>query len=213
VTPLIATLGGGALATGLAYSFSGEGAPAGIPASYSQFISATTLGVPRIAYCWVVVVILAAGLLRYSALGRRFTAVGANPTASRALGFRVDAYKATAYVLGGLMYAIAGVFVAIAVTTPGLKIGDPYLLPSIAAVVIGGTRLGGGVGSIGATSLGALFVTQLNNFTLAVNGSSAIQQIVQGAVIVVAMAIFGIKIDLGSLLPRRGTSSAARRTA
>jgi ribose transport system permease protein len=208
VTPLIATLGGGAVATGLAYTFNGQGAPSEIPQSISDFLAKTPLGIPVIAYAWIAAVILVAAALRYTPVGRRFTAVGANPRTARALGVHVDGYKALAYVGGGVMYSVAGIFVAVAVTTPGLKIGDPYLLQSISAVVIGGTALGGGLGSVGATAVGTLFVVQLNNFTLAVNGDLAVQQIVQGAVIVLAMAIYGVRLDVRRLFRRNAKAPA-----
>jgi ribose transport system permease protein len=201
VTPLIATLGGGAIATGFAYTFAGQGAPSQVPDSYSAFLAQAPLGIPMAAYMWLASVLFAATVLRFTLSGRRFTAVGANPRASRAVGIPVDVYKAAAYVVGGALFAVTGMLVATAVTTPGLRLGDPYLLPSIAAVVIGGTVLGGGVGSVLATAGGTLFVVQLSNLTLALNGGPAIQQIVQGAVIVAAMAIYGFK--LSSLRIRR----------
>jgi ribose transport system permease protein len=196
VTPLIATLAGGAIATGLAYTFNGQGAPESVPDSVNEFLARTPLGIPLSAYLWMAAVALVALALRCTVAGRRFIAVGSNPTAGRALGIRVDGYKVTAYVVGGMLYGAAGILLSVAVTTPGLGVGNTYLLPSIAAVVIGGTALGGGLGSVLATGIGTLFVVQLNNFTLALNGDVAIQQIVQGAVIIAAMAIYSARLDL-----------------
>ena len=210
VTPLIATLGGGAVGTGLAYTFVGQGAPAAVPEAMGHFIADTTLGIiPTVAFFWAGFAIAATLILRLTVFGRRFTAVGANPRTSRALGIPVDLYRGSAYVLGALLYGVGGIFLAIAVTTPGLGIGDSYLLPSISAVVIGGTALGGGLGSIGATFVGTLFVTQLNDFTLVVSGETAVQQIVQGAVILAAMAIYSAHIDFGRIFSRDSAKAPA----
>ena len=197
VTPLIATLGGGAVATGLAYTFNGQGAPASISDSLSAFFATDLVGVPVSAVMCAAGLALVALAPRYTVAGRRLIEVGSNPTTARALGVPVDAYKCLAYVGGGAFYGAAGILLAVGVTTPGLGVGDSYLLPSIAAVVIGGTPLGGGVGSVLATGMGALFVVQLNQFTLALDGDTAVQQIVQGAVIIAAMAIYSVRFDVG----------------
>lgn len=202
VTPLIATLGGGAIASGLAYTFQGQGAPPAVPTAISDFVSTKPLGIPVIAYLWVVAVVAVALFLRYVVAGRRFVLVGTNPMTARALGIRLDAYKVLAYLAAGVLFGIAGVLLGMVVAQPGLRVGESYLLPSIAAVVIGGTPLGGGLGSVCATAVGALFVVQLTNFTLALDGGPAIQQIVQGAVIVAAMALYGLRLDVAGVVDR-----------
>ena len=85
--------------------------------------------------------------------------------AGRAAGLRVDRYTVTTYVLAATCYATAGILLAGYVRTPALDIGNPYLLATITAVVIGGTPLGGGRGSVIETALAALFLTQLTFFT------------------------------------------------
>ncbi|WP_437773392.1 ABC transporter permease [Arthrobacter sp. KNU40] len=194
VTPLIATLGGAAIATGVGFQLQGEAAPPAVPESVITFINQEPLGIPIIAWFWGAGVLVVAGFLRYSTVGRRFAMVGTNPSTSRALGIRVDLYKVFVYIAGAVLAGIAGILLGMVVVQPGQKVGDPYLLPSIAAVAIGGTPLGGGLGSVIATAVGTLFVVQLNNFTLAIGGNLAVQQIVQGIVIVAAMALYNFDL-------------------
>jgi ribose transport system permease protein len=76
--------------------------------------------------------------------------------------------------------------------TPGITLGSPYLLPSIAAVVIGGTTLGGGRSSVLATIGGAFFMTQLNSFALSLYAPIATQLVVEGAIIAAGMALYSV---------------------
>jgi ribose transport system permease protein len=88
------------------------------------------------------------------------------------------------------------------VGTPGLLAGEAYLLPTIAAVVLGGTSLAGGKGSVVATAVGALFLVQLEGVVRGMGAPASAQLIILGSIIVLGMAVR--RIDLGRLTLRRG---------
>jgi ribose transport system permease protein len=128
-------------------------------------------------------------VVRATSFGRRFVAIGTSAPAANAAGFRVRRYQTWTYVVAGLLYAIAGILVAGYLSTPGLSAGDLYLLPSVAAVVLGGTSLAGGSGSVVATGAGALFLTQLQQVVFGAGAPASVQLLIQGGAIGVGMAI------------------------
>ena len=113
--------------------------------------------------------------------GRWFEAVGANAVAARAAGVEPGRYRLGAYVGASLLYCAAGILLAGIVNTPSAFQGDSYLLPSVAAVVLGGTSLLGGVGSVVASSIAALFLSQLDQLILTTGVSGAMTYLIQAA--------------------------------
>ena len=132
--------------------------------------------------------------------GRKLVAVGSNERAARAAGIRVTLIKISGYVGAALCYSAAGVVLAGYVSTPNTNAGNPYLLPAIAAVVVGGTALIGGKGSVVGTAVGALFLSQLTQLVLSLGAPSSTQLIIQAAVIAIAVTAQGI--DLRTLTAR-----------
>src|SRR5690606_10378585 len=114
-------------------------------------------------------------LTTWTVYGRRFVAVGISPRAVRAAGIHTVGYTVSAFALAGLCYGVGGVMLAAFTGAPSVLAGTNYLLPSIVAVVIGGTALSGGKGSIVATALGALFLTQLDQVVSGLGGPNAVQ--------------------------------------
>ena len=100
-------------------------------------------------------------VLKLTRLGRRFELVGENPRSAANIGIGTRGYVISAYWLSTLLGATTGVLLAGLLRLPTLTAGNDYLLPSIAAVVLGGTALTGGKGSLVGTALGALFLAQL----------------------------------------------------
>lgn len=192
VTPLIATLSVGALATGLAYSEGGAGTPVAVRDYVSHFLTSRSIfgivSVPTIA--WIVSTIVLATVLKFTILGRRFVATGASAPAARALGIPVDGYRVGGYVVCALFSGVAGLVLAAIALQPGITLGDPYLLPSIVAVIVGGAPFGGGIGSAFATALGALFWTQLSALALSLNATYGVQLILQAVVLAAAVALY-----------------------
>ena len=116
-------------------------------------------------------------------------AVGANPEAAHAAGIPVARYLMGTYIVAAICYAVAGILLTGFLGIPGSLPGDNYLLPSIAAVVLGGTALAGGTGSVVASAVGAVFLTQLGLVVRAMGAPQSVQLILQGAIIAVGMGL------------------------
>ena len=189
ITPLVATLGVNALAIGAILQVTNGTSTAVAPHGLDQFALGKTVGIPNTVIVAIVVLLAVTVVIRYTAPGRRFVAVGSSPRAAYVAGLRVNRYVIATYAFAALAYGLAGVLLAGFLQTPGLLPGDNYLLPSIAAVVLGGTSLAGGTGSVLATAGGALFLTQLEQVVLGMGASPAAQLVIQGLIIALGMAL------------------------
>jgi ribose transport system permease protein len=189
ITPLIATLGVNALLQGVVFQITSGSSTAAATPGLARFALEKTVGIPNTVVIAAVAVAITALVIRTTIVGRRFVATGANPAAARAAGIRVRRYELLTYVLAAVFYGAAGILVAGFLGTPGIGAGDGYLLPTIAAVVLGGTSLAGGVGSVVATAGGALFLTQLQQVVLGMGAPSSVQFIIQGSIIAVGMGL------------------------
>ncbi len=143
--------------------------------------------IPYSVLVWALVSALLIWLLRRAGWGRLLYAIGDNETAVRLAGVRVWQVRIAAYMVAGLLAATGGMLLAGRNGTVDLQIGNAFLLPSIAAVVIGGTSTFGGVGGYTGTILGALILSVLNSMLTFLNVGQAIQQVVYG-VSVLALA-------------------------
>ena len=125
------------------------------------------LGIPAPVYFAVAATAVVTAVVKLTPAGRRFEGVGANETAARPPGSGCKRHRTGAYVWAQLLYCLAAVLHAGIVNQPTAYEGDNYLLPTVAAVVLGGTSLLGGRGNLVATALAALFLSQLDQFVLA----------------------------------------------
>ena len=189
ITPLVATLGVNALLLGTVYQLTGGQATASSPPGLASFAAHKTIGIPNTALIAAIAVLVIAALIRLTVPGRRFVAVGASPAAARAAGIRVERYIVTTYVLASLTYGAAGILITGYLITPGLSAGQTYLLPTIAAVVLGGTSLAGGTGSVIATAVGAVFLQQLQQVLSANGAAQSVEFIIQGSIIALSMLL------------------------
>lgn len=182
VPPFIVTLGMMTVARGLALVLSG-----GRPVSnLSEPFKAIGSGaVPIVIF--LVTAAVSWVFLANLRLGRHLYAVGGNENAARASGINVAAVKLFAYTVCGALAGVAGVVLAARITTGQPNAGVGYELDAIAAVVIGGTSLSGGVGGVGGTVLGALLMGIINNGLDLLNVSAYYQAIVKGMIIVGAV--------------------------
>ena len=187
VTPLVATLGTNALLYGFIYEYTGGHLAASAAPALTNFVSGRVLGIPVTAVIDVILLVAVSLFLRKTLVGRRFELVGASPTAARALGLSVTRYQIGSYIAAALAYTAAGVILAGYVTTPSLTTGDAYLLPTIVAVILGGTALGRGSGSVVATAVGALFLQQLDQLVLTLGSTAATQNLIQAVILAVGM--------------------------
>jgi ribose transport system permease protein len=123
--------------------------------------------------------------------------VGANPVASHVVGVRVNLHQIVVYVVAAVFYAIAGLALAGLLRNPGVAVGTTYLLGPIAAVVIGGASLTGGLASPLSTFVAALFLTGLNQMLRTMGLPTSLQFVVFGLVIIGGMLVSGDRIIRG----------------
>ena len=165
-----------------------------VPPALSEWANGTYLGVTPIFWIGVGLAIVLMVLFRFTGLGRRFQVVGANPVASNVLGLRVNLNQMLAYVVAAVLYATAGVLLAADLRAPGVTVGAPYLLGPIAAVVIGGASLTGGLASPISTWAAAFFLAGLNQMMRVLGLPTALQFVVFGLVIIGGMLVSGDRI-------------------
>lgn len=204
---LVVTLAVGQLVAGYTRIYRGQVlAYTNVPSDLSDAAGAAVRGVSYILIVAVGMAVVVGFFLRCVVTGRRLVASSAAPTTAKLTGIRANGYRVIAYVIAACSYGVGGVLLAGQLGTPDLTLGDPYLLTSIVAVVLGGAALTGGRVSPIATLLGAAFVTILD-YDLRVRGYSAgIRLLVQGVVLVAALSLsYGLR-NLGRLrsLVRRG---------
>lgn len=212
VIPLIATLGLNAVLLGVVFAVA-DGTPAGAAPALNQFALDRTVGVPNTVIVAVLVVGVVGLVIGRSTSGRRLTAVGVSPRAAEVIGVRVGRYQLLAYAGAGTCYGVAGVLLAGYTKTPPLFLGDSYLLPTVAAVVLGGTALTGGVASVVASGVAALFLTQLGQLLRALGWSDSRQLIAQAAVLlIVVLGRVAVPI-VGEAWRRRATGRPVARPA
>lgn len=198
IMPIVATLATNAILLGAINMISG-GTPMSVPNALESFSHQSLFGVPYTLLLSVAFIVAVAVISARTVIGRRFVAVGANPRAARAAGMRVLTYQVGTYAAAAICFAVAGMLYAGFIGSASQNAGNDFLLPGIAAVVVGGTPFSGGRGSVIASGVAAIFMTQLGIMVLALGASSAVQLLVQALVIVLAVVIK----ELPHLLGRR----------
>jgi ribose transport system permease protein len=187
LSPIIATLATGSVLEGTALVFSG-GAPTGsAPPAVVWFVNGRIAGLPPIVWFLFLFVIAATVLLDRSVFGRRLRAVGQNDWIARLSGVRTERTRITAYVLSGFCAALAGVLLAGFTTQAYSDMGNPYLLASIAVVVLGGTSITGGRGHYIGILGGALLFTALSSMLAGTSLPEAVRNIIYGLVLLGAV--------------------------
>lgn len=211
ITPLVATLAMNALLIGVVRSLSGN-VPITVPESLKAFSHSRILGLPYSVVLAALFVAILAIATKRTVFGRRFVAVGMNPRAASAGGILALRYQIGAYVISAICFTVAGMLLAGYIGSASHTAGNDYLLPGIAAVVVGGTPFTGGRGSVIASAIAALFMAQLGQMVLALGAGPAVQLLVQACAIILATTIRHIPfgwIRLGK--PPGGVSGARLR--
>jgi ribose transport system permease protein len=185
----IATLAMLAAARGLAEILSNKRTQIVRDQGFLDFFSGSVLGIPTLVIIFALVAVAGWILLNRTTFGRRTFAVGGNAEAARLAGIRVQRHTVLLYVLSGVACGIAAVMLMARTTTGSATHGILYELDAIAAVVIGGTLLIGGRGTIVGTVLGVLIFTTLGNVFTLNNLSSSAQAIARGVIIVLAVLL------------------------
>jgi rhamnose transport system permease protein len=156
---------------------------------FTSLSTNSTLGIPNLIFFAAVVAIIFAYALRYTRFGRRIYAVGSNPDAATLAGVNVRRTTLTVFILSGALAGLASVLYASRFANVTTTEASGFELQVVAAVVIGGTNIFGGSGSILGTVLGALLLGTIGNY-LAVSGLSQFWQlVVQGAIILIAIIV------------------------
>jgi ribose transport system permease protein len=185
----VASLWSGGYAIPIAY---GEGvglAPPSFKAIFAGQVSLLGLEIPAPVFYFLGVGLIASFLLRRTGFGRHVYAVGGNETAARLSGVDVDRVKVIVFAISGLLAGLAALLHAALVNQGSHIDGSGYELNAIAAVVIGGTSLAGGVGTIVGSMIGALTLSILDNILGLRNIQSEYQAILKGVIIVLAVVI------------------------
>jgi ribose transport system permease protein len=192
LNPLIVTLAVGQIVAAYSLRYARENTNSlSVPQALTSWAADKPLGISSVFWTGAGLTLAVALLIRFSAPGRRFQAVGANPRAAWMAGLHVRTHVIFAYTAAGTLYAMAAILLA------GIRINiDPafgagYLLAPIAAVVIAGASLSGGLASPTSTWVAALALTLLTQVLLIKGLSAALQFIVFGAAIIVGMLISG----------------------
>ena len=156
---------------------------------YLGWVSGYSLGVPHEVYVGLLVLALAHVVQSRTRFGRYSAAIGAGEAAAYASGVKVDRTKILALTLSGALAAFAGVILAGRLSSGSPTLANELLLPAIAAVVVGGTAITGGIGSIWRTAIGARIISVVRIGMTFIGVDIFAQQIVFGAVLILAVAI------------------------
>jgi ribose transport system permease protein len=189
IPPFVATLGMLSIARGLTMLWT-KGFPiTGLGDAFAILGTRTALGVPMPVWIALTLVLLFTVLCNKTRLGRYIYAIGGNEQAARFSSLNVNRVKVIVYTFAGALSAIAGLITTSRLDSAQPNAGTGYELDSIAAVVIGGTSLSGGRGSIIGTVIGCLIIGVLNSGLVLLDVSPFWQQVIKGSVILLAVAI------------------------
>lgn len=190
VNPIVTTLAAGSVLYGLAAMITGNQIIQIRTGSGTWIGQGRPLGIPTQSWAFVILTVTAAILLRRTRFGRAVTLVGANRHTAKASGLRVREATIGAFVVSALGAGVAGIFVASQIRQGLVKQFDGANIDVIAAVLIGGTAVAGGEGSMLRTALGALFISLLTNYMILRNYSFGIRTATEGVVVVIAVCAF-----------------------
>jgi len=189
IPPFVATLAMMSVARGLTQLWTGGYPISRLGAPFGFIGTGSFLAIPMPVWIVAVLCLITLGICHRTPFGRHLYAVGGSERAARLTGLNVDAIRVVVYVVGGALSGLAGILVTARLDSAQPNAGLGYELDAIAAVVIGGTSLSGGRGSVAGTALGCLLIGVLSNGLTLLDVSPFWQQIVKGAVIAVAVAL------------------------
>jgi ribose transport system permease protein len=197
IPPLVMTLGMSGVVSGTILIVTQGQLIGKTPPIMSQFISDPLIaGIPGVVFFWLLLSGFMWLVLERSTYGRQLFAIGVNRTAARLSGVRVQWIVILTFTLSGALSALGGFMLLGFSQIVFLSLGDPYLFPSIAAVVVGGTLLSGGKGSYWGTMSGALVLTLIDSLLTAMRGrvpelGEAYKLIILGVMLVVLLSFYG----------------------
>lgn len=156
---------------------------------YASWIDATVLGLPAVVGIAALVGLLAFVGLHYTRFGRHTVAVGAGEPAARAAGVDVGRTKILAFGISGTLASIAGILLAARLSSGSPTLANQLMLPAIAAVIVGGTAITGGLGNVGRTAIGALIISIVRIGMTFVGVNIFAENVVFGSMLIAAVAV------------------------
>lgn len=189
VPPFVATLAMLTIARGLTMLYTKGHPVSSLGNEFAYIGNGTFAGIPVPVWIAALVVALALFITQSTKLGRYIYAIGGNEQAAKLSGINIKKVKLTVYAIAGALAALGGIIVTGRLDSAQPNAGISYELDAIAAVVIGGTSLSGGKGSVWGTVMGAIIIGVLNNGLVLLNVSPFWQQVVKGSVILLAVII------------------------
>ena len=189
VPPFVATLAMLTVARGLTMLYTGGHPISNLGKDFATIGTGSFLAIPVPVWIAAMVVLFSTFMTQKTKLGRYIYAIGGNETAAKLSGIRINRVKLIVYSLGAALAALGGVIVTSRLDSAQPNAGISYELDAIAAVVIGGTSLSGGKGTVWGTVIGAVIIGVLNNGLVLMNVSPFWQQVVKGGVILLAVII------------------------
>lgn len=197
INPLVTTLATLSIASGAAYTISGGAALPFKNLSAAILNGKTAGGVANYVWAYLLLIVVGFLLLRYTVFGRMVYALGGNREASRLAGIRVDLVTTTVYMISGGLAAFAGIVVSNQLLLGTPTVSADAALTSIAAVILGGAALSGGVGGIPGTLLGVLVLGTIANGMAIAQVPTYYQQIATGLVLLLAVGFGRIRALFG----------------
>lgn len=189
VPPFVATLAMLTIARGFTMLYTKGHPISNLGKSFAFIGSGSLLGIPVPVWIAIIVVLVAVFITQKTRMGRYIYAIGGNEQAVKLSGINIRKIKTMVYAVAGALAALGGIIVTARLDSAQPNAGISYELDAIAAVVIGGTSLSGGKGSVSGTVMGAIIIGVLNNGLVLLNVSPFWQQVVKGAVILLAVII------------------------
>ena len=189
IQAFVATLATQTVFRGITYVFTGGNPISGLSDDFIKITNSRILGIPAPVIITAIVFAICAYILTQTRYGRYVYAVGGNEDSARLSGITVNSVKIWVYIVSGITAAIAGVIVTSRIGSAAPTAGSGYELDAIAAIVIGGTNLVGGEGTIVGTVIGVLIIGVLSNGLNLMDVSAFYQTIVKGLVILLAVLI------------------------
>jgi ribose transport system permease protein len=189
IPSFIATYGMLWVLSGITYYYIAGETIHGFPPSFRQLGSGYLFGIPAPIYVMVVFLLLGWWFAQRTVWGQQIYAIGANPVAARLSGVPVERRLVLVYTFSGAMAGLASLIILARINSAQGDIGEDLTLPAIAAVLIGGTSLFGGIGTVGGTLIGALILTLVLNGMNLLQINAAWQPLVTGVIIILAVWI------------------------
>jgi ribose transport system permease protein len=189
IVPMIATLGTSTIVRGLVYLYTGGYPINGQQPAFEVIGSGYLWGIPVPVIIMIALVVIFQFVLSKTQLGRYCCAVGGNKEATRLAGVSVDFYHVMTFLIGGLMAGISGVVYASRLSSATPLAGQNYDMDAIAAVVIGGTSVSGGEGTVLGAMIGVLLLTVVTNAFNLLGVPVFIQYVIKGLIILVVVGI------------------------